>query len=125
MTFKKFHVPLMLTVHKMPLKNQFLTGISSGYGKISCQNEPQPITTLGFTGDCLGVSFGKESCNKPGIAFTGAKILNYSSTKPGVGLVLCALDFDSIRPDFEIETAKSNKFLQLFASYVLFYVQRS
>jgi len=107
----------MLTVHKMPLKNQFLTGISSGHDKIFYQNEAQPITRLGFTGDCLGVDYDNESSNKPDTAFTGTEILNYTSTKPGDGVVLCARGFDSIRSNFEIETAKSNKFLQVFTSW--------
>jgi len=104
----------MLTVHKMPLKNLFLTGISSRHDKIFYQNEAQPITRLGFTGDCLGVNSEKKGCIKPVAAFTSADILNYSATKLGVGLVLCARVFDSIKDNFEIETGKSNKFLQLF-----------
>jgi hypothetical protein len=106
----------MLTVYHMPPKNQFPTGISSGYYKSPCQDKPQPITTLGFTSDCLGTDYEKEGSYKPGTAFTGAEILNFSSTKPGVGLVLCARGFDSIRPDSEIETTKSDKFLRLFTS---------
>ena len=94
----------MLTVHQMPLNNQFLTGISFGYDKISDQNAPQPITTPGFPGGCHGVNSEKEGSNKPGTAFTGAEILYYSSTKPDVGLVVCARGFDSIRPDYQIET---------------------
>ena len=106
----------MLTVHHMPLKNHFLSGISSEYYKSPCQDKPQPITTLGFTSDCLGVNYEKKDCNKPGTAFTGAEILNFSSTKPGVGLVLCARGFDSIKDNIKMETAKSDKFLQLFTS---------
>jgi len=83
----------MLTVHQMPHKNQFLTGISSGYDKISYQNEPQPITTAGFIGDYSFVDYEKKGCKKLGTTFTGAKSLNNSSTKPGVGLVLCARGF--------------------------------
>jgi hypothetical protein len=90
----------MLTVHQMPLKNQILTGISSGRDKTPNQNESQPITTPGFTGDCLGVDTEKESCNKPGSDFIIAEILNFSSTKPGFGLVLCARGFDSVRSNF-------------------------
>ena len=116
MTFTKFLVPLMFTVHQMLPKNQFLTGISFGYDRISCQNEPQPITTPGFTGDCPFVNSENEGCNMPGTTFTGTEILNYSSTKPGVGLVFYSRGFDSIKDNFEIETGKSNKFLQLFAS---------
>jgi hypothetical protein len=108
----------MLTVHQMALRNLFLTGISSGYDKNAYQNEPNPITTLGFTGDCVVVGSKKESSNKPVTAFTGTEILNYSSTKPGVGLVPCARGFYSIIDNFEIETARSNKFLQLFTCYV-------
>jgi hypothetical protein len=43
----------MFTVHKMPLKNQFLTGISSGYAKTPNQNELKPFTSHSFTGDFL------------------------------------------------------------------------
>jgi hypothetical protein len=39
----------MLTVHHMPLKNQFHTGISSVYDKSPFQNEPKPITALNFS----------------------------------------------------------------------------
>jgi len=106
----------MLTVHQMPLKNQFLNRISSGYDKISYQNAPKPITTLDFSSDCMFVDYEKEGYNKPGTAFTGTKILNYSSIKPAVGLMHCARGFDSIIFNFEMETAKSNKFLQLFTS---------
>lgn len=42
----------MLTVHQMPLKNQFLTGISSGYDKIAYQNELKPFTMLNLTSIC-------------------------------------------------------------------------
>ena len=107
----------MLIVHKMPLKNLFLTGIISGYEKTPNQNEPQPITTAGFIGDCWDVDYEKRGCNKTGTAFTGAEIRNYSSTKPGVGLVLCAMGFDTTRSNFEMKTVKSYKFLQLFTSW--------
>jgi hypothetical protein len=50
----------MVTVHQMPLKNQFLTGISSGYAKIPNQNATQPITMLSFTGDCTFDFLGKK-----------------------------------------------------------------
>jgi hypothetical protein len=106
----------MLTVYQMTLKNHFLTGISSGYDKFSYQNELKSLTTTGFTGDCVGVFCEKEGCNKPGTAFTGTKIFNFSSTKPGVGLVLCARGFDSIKDNIKMETGKSKKFLLLFTS---------
>ncbi len=107
----------MLTVHQMPLKNQFLTGISSGYNKISYQNEPQSITSPGFTCDCLGVDYCSEIYQQKTVNATETKILNFSSTKPGFGLVLCVRGFDTIKPDFEIDTAKSKKFFPLFTSW--------
>jgi len=42
----------MLTVHKMPLKNQFLTGIGFMYDKTPQQNELKPFTSLSFTNNC-------------------------------------------------------------------------
>jgi hypothetical protein len=107
----------MLTVHQMPPKNQFLTGISSGYDKISYQNEPKRIIRLGFTGDCLCVDCCCENYQQKSVTATVTEFLFFSSTKPGVGLVLCARGFGSIKPDFEIETGKSNKFLLLFTIY--------
>ena len=83
----------MLTVQHISPKNQFLSGISSGFDKTPNQNEPQPITTAGFIGDYSFVDYEKKGCKKLGTTFTGAKSLNNSSTKPGVGLVLCARGF--------------------------------
>jgi hypothetical protein len=60
----------MLTVHQMPLNNQFLTGISFGYDKISDQNELQLVTRLGFTSDYLS-----DDCLKPYSNFENQKIV--------------------------------------------------
>jgi hypothetical protein len=106
----------MLKVHKMPLKNQFLTGISTGYNKILSQNEPKLVNRLGFTGECLCVDCCSENYQRKTFTATRIEIFNFSPTKPGVGLVLCARGFDSNRSNFEIETSKSNKLLKIFTS---------
>ncbi len=102
----------MLTVHKMPLKNQFLTGISFGYDKISYQNELQPFTS-GYTFDLLG----KESYQRLTTTFAGTGIVYNTMIKPDVEMIPFDGGFDYTRFDFEIETAKSNKFMKIFASY--------
>jgi len=64
MTFNKFHVPPMLTFHQIKVKNQFVTGIGSGYEKTLSQNELQTITRLGFTSYFRYVDYGKEDCHE-------------------------------------------------------------
>ncbi len=105
----------MLTVHQMLLKNRFLTGIGSGYDKITDQNEPKPNCTLSFDSDCLSVYYSNGNHQQKTLNITGAEILNFSSTKPGVGLVNCAWGFDSFRPDYEIETAKNDTYIKIFS----------
>jgi len=98
-------------------KNHFLSGISSGYDKISYHDEPQSIIMPGITGECLGFDCCTENYQRKTVTATRTEILFYSSTKPGFGLVVCARGFDSIKSNVEIETAKSNKLLQLLGSY--------
>jgi hypothetical protein len=107
----------MLTVHQRLLKNQFLTGIGSGYDKILSQNKPKPNSLLNFAGDCLCFDCCCENYQQKTVTATRTEILNFSPAKPGVGLVLCARGFDSIRPDYEIETAKNDNFMEIFTSY--------
>lgn len=107
----------MLTGHQMLLKNRFLTGIGSGYDKILGQTRPKPNTTLCFTGDCLCVGCNSKNYQQKTVTVTGTEILNYSPTKPGVGLVLCAGGFDFDRDNFKMETAKNDKFREIFTSY--------
>jgi hypothetical protein len=100
----------------MPLKNQFLTGISSRHNKTSNQNELKPFTSLSFTGDCTVDFLGKESYHRITTNSTGTELVYNISTKGGSKLILCTRDFNSIGFDFEIETAKSNKHLLRFTS---------
>jgi len=71
----------MLTVHKMPLKNHFLTGISSVYDKTPNQNELQHVTMLSFTGDCVGVVYVIESYRMITCTSGGTEILCKISSK--------------------------------------------
>jgi hypothetical protein len=103
----------MLTVHKMPLKNLFLTGISSGYDKIPNQNATQPITSLSSTSDCTFDFLGKESCHRVTSTLTGTGILFNPMIKPDAEMIPFDGNIDYTRFNFEIETRKSNKFLQL------------
>jgi len=107
----------MLTVHQMLLNNRFLNGIGSDYDKILGQNRPKPNCTVSFDGDCLCFDCCSESYQQKTVTVTVTEFLNFSSTKPGVGLVLCAGGFDSYSSNFEMKMAKSNKFLQLSTSY--------
>jgi hypothetical protein len=104
----------MLTVHQMLLKNRFLTGIGSGYDKILSQTRPKPNTTLCFAGNFQCVDCCCENYQRKTVTATETQILNFSSTKPEVSLVLFAQGFDSIRPNYEIETAKSDNFMEIF-----------
>jgi hypothetical protein len=98
----------MLTVHQMPPKNQFLTGISSVYDKTPNQNEPQPFASLSFSSDCFGVDYGEESCHRINSTFTGTEIFNYSSTKPVVGLLLTFTFLITSYCNFALFLDKSN-----------------
>jgi len=109
----------MLTVHKMPLKNHFFTGISATYDKTPNPNELQPFTS-GYTFDFLG----KESCWKLTYTFTRIGILYNTMIKPDAGMILFDGGFESVGFNFEIDAAKSNTFLQLSDSYRLFYDQQ-
>jgi len=107
----------MLTVHKMPLKNQFVSGISFVYDKTPNQNEIQPFTSLSFNGDCTFDFFGKESCRRVTDTFTGTGIVYNSMTKPDAEMMPFNGDFEYFGFNFEIETAKNNKFLVLCANW--------
>jgi hypothetical protein len=85
----------MLTAHKMPLKNQFLTGISSRHDKTPNQNESQPFTSISFTGDCPVDFFSKESCSRVTNTFNVTEILCDTSKKRDVGLMFFTGDFDT------------------------------
>jgi len=98
----------MLTVHKLPLKNQFLTGISYWYDKTPNQNELQPFTSFSFTGDCTFEFLGKESYSRMTFTLSGIGILFNPMIKPDAEMIPFDVDFDYTR--FEIETTKSNKF---------------
>jgi len=74
----------MLTVHKMPLQNQFLTGIGFMYDKIPQQNELQPFTSLSFTGDCTCDFLGKEGLHRMISTFTGTGIVYNAMIKPKI-----------------------------------------
>jgi hypothetical protein len=109
----------MLTVHQMPLKNQILTGISSGYDKISCQNEAQPFANLSFTNDCTFDFLGKESCRKVTYTFTGIGILCNTSKKQDIGLMFCTGDNDATgtrNTNYVYETSKGKNFKLIFTS---------
>ena len=110
----------MVTVHQMPAKNQFLTGISSGYDKISYQDEPKLNTRLGFTGDWPFDLLGKESCHRMTSTFTGTGILNNTSIKPDTVMIPFDGYFESLRFEFEFETSKSDNFMMIFTSYRAF-----
>jgi hypothetical protein len=60
---------------------------------------------------------GKESYQSLTTTFTGTGILYKTSIKPDAEMLLCDGDFDPIRFDFEIETAKSDIFMVIFISY--------
>jgi len=98
----------MLTVHKMPPKNQFLTGIITRHDKTPNQNEPQPFNSLSFTGDCTFEFWGKESYSRMTSTLSGIRILFNPLIKPDAEMIPFDVDFDYTR--FEIETTKSNKF---------------
>ena len=106
----------MLKVHQMLLKNRFLNGIGSGYAKILGQTRPKPNTTLSFTGDCQRFDCCCEIYQQKTVSAAGTEIFNFSSTKPGVGLVRCAWGFNSIRHDYEIVTSKNDNFMEIFTS---------
>ncbi len=110
-------VSKMLTVYQMLLKNRFLTGIGSRYDKILNQIRPKPYCTLSFAGDCLWVDCNSENYQWKTVTATRTEILNYSSTKPGVGFVLFARGFDNTNLILKL-MAKSNMYLQLFTSYL-------
>jgi hypothetical protein len=101
----------MVTVHKMPPKNQFLTGSGWEYDKFSYQNEPQTITRLEFNRNCLFVEYTQESIQRLTTSSPGAGILYHPSITPVEKLNPHHGDFEYFRSDFEIETSKSNKFL--------------
>jgi hypothetical protein len=103
----------MLTVHKMPHKNQFLTGISSRHNKTPNQNELQPFTSLSFTNDCMFDFLGKESYQRLTTTFAGTGIVYNAMIKPDAEMILFDGGFKSFRFNFEIEMAKSNTFLRL------------
>jgi hypothetical protein len=90
----------MLTVHQMPLKNQFLTGISSDYAKIPKQNELQSFTSLSFTGDCTFDFLGKESCHRMTYTSNVTGILFNNMIKHDAAMLPFIGDFDSLRFDF-------------------------
>ena len=123
MTFTKFHVPPMLKVHKMPLKNQFLTGIISGYDKTPNQNESQPFTGLSFTENCTFDFLGKESYQKLTTTFAGTGIVYNAMIKPDAEMILFYGGFESVGFNFEIDAAKINTFLQLSDSKTLLKTQ--
>jgi len=102
----------------MLLKNRFLNGIGSGYDKILGQTRPKPIYTLCFASECQCFECCCENYQQKTGTATGTETLNFSSTKPGVGLILCAGGFDAIRPDYEFETAKNDNFMVIFTNYV-------
>ena len=105
----------MVTVYKMPPKNQFQSGKSFEFIKTLNQNNPQPITTTNFTSDCMFVDLGKESCHGKTSTSVGPKILYDVSIKPIEKLIACTGDFEYFRSNFEIETAKSDRFMTIFA----------
>ena len=107
----------MLAVYKMPLKNQFQSRISSGYDKTPKQNKLKPFTSISFTGNCTFDFLGKESCHGVTDTLNRTGILYKTSIKPDAEMLLCDGDFDPIRFDFEIETAKSDIFMVIFTSY--------
>jgi hypothetical protein len=107
----------MLTVHKMPPKNQCLTGISSGYDKTQNQNKLQPFTIHSFTSDCPFVDCGNESYSRNTTISTRAEIHYFTTTKQKDMLMHCFGDLNSIYSNFETETAKSGNFIIIFTSY--------
>jgi hypothetical protein len=90
----------MLTVHKMPLKNLFLSGIGSGYNKTPNQNKPKPFTSLSITGDCTFDFLRKESCRRVTSTFTGTEILYNTMLKPYAWMIPFDGDFDYTRFNF-------------------------
>ena len=106
----------MLIVHKMPLKNQFQIGISSGYDKTPIQNELQPFTSINFSSDYTFDFLGKESLRMMISTFTGTGILYNTMIKPNAKMIPFYRDFESLRFDFEFETSKSDNFMMIFPS---------
>jgi len=72
----------MVSVHKMPIKNQFLTGIICGFDKTPNQNGLKPIASLSFTGDCTIDFLGKESCLGVNPTLAGTEIVYKTLIKP-------------------------------------------
>jgi hypothetical protein len=83
----------MLTVHKMPLKNQFFTGIICDFDKTPNQNATQPFPTLGFTGDWPFDSLGKENCRRMTSTLSGTGIIYNTMMKPDAEMIPCFRDF--------------------------------
>ncbi len=98
----------MLTVHKMPLKNLFLTGISSVYDKTLNQNELQTFTSLNFEGNCMFDFLGKKSCRRVTETFNRDETIHYSSTNPFVGLLLTLTFLITYYCNFALFLDKSN-----------------
>jgi len=106
----------MLIVHKMPLKNQFQIGISSGYDKTPIQNELQPFTSINFSSDYTFDFLGKESCGRVNSNLAGTGIVYNTMLKPDAEMIPFDGDFESFRFNFEIETSKSDNFMMIFPS---------
>jgi hypothetical protein len=98
----------MLTIHKMPLKNHFITGISSRHDKTPNQNEPQPFTSHSFTNDCTFDFLGKESFQRMTSTQAGTGIVCIYSTKPVVGLLLTFTFLITYYCNFALFLDKSN-----------------
>ena len=106
----------MLIVHKMPLKNQFQSGISFWYAKTPNQNELKPFISINFSSDYTFDFLGKESLRMMISTFTGTGILYNTMIKPDAKMIPFYGDFESLRFDFEFETSKSDNFMMIFPS---------
>ena len=107
----------MFTVHKMSLKNHFLTGISSGYDKIPNQNELQPFTSISFTNDCTFDFLGKESYQRLTTTFAGTGILYNTMLKPDAEMVPFDGDFESVGFNFDSETSNCKNSIKIFTNW--------
>lgn len=106
----------MLTVQHIPPKNQFFTVIGSLYDKNSCQNELQPITTLGFTWDYLGVDYFVEGLHRITNISAVFEIIYYSSATFGDEIRFPLNIFKSTSTGIInaiLDSFNSNKFLLL------------
>jgi len=90
----------------MPLKNQFLSGISSTYDKTPKQNELIPSARISFNGDCTFDFLGIDSFRRVSYTFTGTGIVYNTIKKTDAEMMPFNGYFESIgeqHTNFQIE----------------------